>query len=319
MAYVGSTNVLGNNTTGAFFFNLKTALFTAGWTIVSSGTGTSGTTGAGDLLPTAASFQVANAWVRVREPGAGTREYVFQNGNANNSTNGIVKYSRATGFGTGGTATVAPTTGGGDGVVFIGGGTDAAPTQIAVMNATNGYLQAIASDTPVNGVYGFWAFYYQVSPVANMWLLGTEAVAAGSTPSNDADPSLRYSGLAGNISNTSGTWQWWEAYGLGGATYRTGGWPGQYVGYTAPSYANLWPAFTGLDPYQGKVAMFPMLAGKGATCLPKGFTTGLASFGVAPNLLDTYNLTSSEPKVCLSLSSPTYYAVPWVPNVVPLV
>jgi hypothetical protein len=72
MAYVGSTNNVVTNGAGSYLFALKTALIAAGWTVVSSGTGTAGVTGAGDLLPTAASFGVAGAWARVREAGAST-------------------------------------------------------------------------------------------------------------------------------------------------------------------------------------------------------------------------------------------------------
>lgn len=351
MAYVGSVNNANSGTAGTALFAIKTALKLAGWTVISSGTGTGGTASLGtpaspgtDLITTdtgtaLGSFRVANAWARLREPGGGTREYILQNGNATSSGNAIIKYSRATGFGTGGTATVSQTTGGGDGIVFLGTGTDASPVQASLINSSAaGYIHSIASDTPTSGVYGWWFIWYVNSDPSSTGLIGTEAVAPGSTPSADNDPSVRYFGTSLTVPSTAiaqiggfkaGAWSWWEAYGLPGAVYRTGCMPCPYLFYnrldggaTNPiGYYQSFPVgVTSLDPYTGRVPMLPMLLVQSTNnVLPKGFTTETLCFGTAQNGADTFNLSTSSPKIVASLSSIMKLAIPWVPNVVPLV
>ncbi len=340
MAYVGSANNANSGTAGTALFAIKAALKLAGWTVISSGTGTGGTTSLGtpaspgtDLITTdtgtsLGSFRVANAWVRLREPGGSTREYILQNGNANSSVNAIIKYSRATSFGTGGSATVSQTTAGGDGIIFHGTGTDASPVQASLISSSAaGYVHAVASNTPTNGVYGWWFIWYLTSSPQLTGLLGTEAVAAGSTPATDADPSVRYNGPGTQVSTTSttsgvGLWSWWEAYGLPGASYRTGGYVTPYYYYNISSpvgaYAAFPSGFTSLDPYSSKVPMLPLLVSKSGV-MPKGFTTETLCFGATQNGVDTFNLSTASPKVVVSLQSQCQLAAPWVTSVVPLV
>ncbi len=323
MAYVGITNQAANNTSGLALYVLKEALKLAGWVVLSSGTGTSGTTAASDLITTGTgtaigSFARANAWVRVREPGAGTRQYILQNGNADNSVNVIIKYSRSTGFTTGATATVAPTTGGGDGIVWIGTGTDASPVQGTWLpGAATGYYHAVANDAAVNGVYGFWWYGY-LAGGSSQRMIGTEAVAAGSTASSDGDQSVRYRDnlFVGGAGNTV---QWWEAYGLGGAVYRSTG--NISLQYNAAASVIVWPGTggsTSLDPYTGRVPMWAtFFVGQGF--LPKGYSTELAVFATTQNPVDTFNLSTANPKIALYTSSNYGTAFPWVTSVVPLV
>lgn len=329
MAYVGVTNVPANNTSGLALYTLKEALKLAGWSVLSSGTGTAGSTAASDLITTGTgtalgSFAVGNAWVRIREPsGAGGREYVLQNGNANSSVNVIIKYSRATGFVSGGTATVAPTTGGGDGVVFVGTGTDAAPVQTTWLpGAATGYYHAVANNVAVNGVYGFWWYGY-LAGGGTARMLGTEAVAPGSTAATDGDPSVRYRDNLSAVSAASQTVQWWEAYGLGGATYRTGGGFGIIFNGSYAAGAPILPVFNGLDPYTGKVPMFSSAFGAPAVMV-KGYSTEAVYFGTVQNAQDTFNLSSAAPKIApyatsVSTGVSQACAFPWVTSVVPLV
>ena len=324
MAYVGVTNVPANNTSGLALYTIKETLKLAGWSVLSSGTGTAGSTAASDLITTGTgtslgSFAVANAWVRIREPsGAGGREYVLQNGNANNSVNVIIKYSRATGFGTGGTATVAPTTGGGDGQVWIGTGTDAAPVQTTWLpGAATGYYHAVANNVAINGVYGWWWYGY-LAGGATPRLIGTEAVSPGSTAATDQDPSVRY---RDSLYGPTGTTQWWEAYGLGGATYRTGGSLGWIYNNSSGTNTNVLPPGTSaLDPYTGKVPMWSSAFGLAAVH-PKGYSTEAVWFATAQNAQDTFNLSSSSPKITPygTLVGVAGVALPWVTSVVPLV
>jgi hypothetical protein len=350
MAYVGSTNVAVANGAGTYLFTLKAALKLAGWTVVSSGTGTAGTTGGGDLLLTAASFGVAGAWSRVREPtvlgGIGPREYVLQNGTLNGTT-AIIKYSRATGFTTGGTATVSPTTNGGDGQVMVGTGTDAAPVAAALANAT-GIVSAVASDTASPGVYGGFAWYligYTTAPVANVLVALTEHVTPGSTSSLDQDPMWRYGTGSGvpispqqsplflggpAYSNAAPGSQWWQAYGLPAVSYIRGGTAALYVGRTPTAATTFFETkeFTSVSPYDAKEPLYPALLSRSIVStlalpavIPKGFATGMLHFASAHNLLDTFNLNTVDPKIVVSLTTAEFMgvAVPWITNIVPTV
>jgi hypothetical protein len=331
MAYVGTTNVPANNTSGLALYTIKETLKLAGWSVLSSGTGTAGSTAASDLITTGTgtslgSFAVANAWVRIREPsGAGGREYVLQNGNANNSVSVIIKYSRATGFGTGGTATVAPTTGGGgDGVVWVGTGTDAAPVQATTWlpGAATGYYHAVASDVAINGVYGWWWYGY-LAGGSTPRMIGTEAVSPGSTAATDGDPSVRYQDNLALVAAGSQTVQWWEAYGLPGAAYRTAGGFGIAFNGSYAAGVPIMPSFNGLDPYTGRVPMFASVFGKGST-MPKGYSTEAVYFGTVQNAQDTFNLSSASPKIApyatsVGVGISQGLALPWVTSVVPLV
>lgn len=319
MAYVGVTNQVANQTNGLAMYVLKEALKLAGWTVISSGTGTTGTTGAGDLITTGTgvaigSFARANAWVRMREPSTGTREYILQNGNADNSVNGIIKYSRATGFTAGATATAAPTTSGGDGIVFIGTGTDAAPVQTTwIPNAAGGYYHCVASDTANNGVWGWWWYGYTIGPIANQRTIATEAVASGSTPTQDQDPSIRYQN---DVYNNQSTVGWWEAYGLATPVYRTGG--SFAAVYNIAGTAQFVTNFTGLDPYTGLVIFYPTFVGLN-TFRPKGFSTESLITGRSNSATDTFNLASAQPKITLYGNvGARQIATPWVTGVVPL-
>jgi hypothetical protein len=323
MAYVGVTNQLvssATNVSGYALFVIKEALKLAGWTVVTSGTGTAGTTGAGDLITSGPNtaiggFARANAWVRMREPSSGTREYILQNGTSDSDNRTIVKYSRATGFTVGATATVSPTTGGGDGVMVIGTGTDAAPVQTTWLPTigTNGYYHCVASDTANNGVWGWWWYGYATNPVGTQRLLGTEAVAPGSTPVQDQDPSIRY---RDNIYDTSVTVAWWEAYGLTGAVYRTAGSLG--VIYNLAGSQQIVTSFSGLNPYTGLVGLYPTFVG--LNLVPtKGFTTETLVGGRPSNATDTFNLSTAQPKITIyGTNGVRMMATPWITNVVPL-
>jgi hypothetical protein len=354
MAYVGVSNVAVANGAGTYLWVLKESLAGqggAGWTVVSSSSPNApGGWASGDNLPTVASFAVAGAWARVREPGGvGGREYILQNGTAN-GVNAIIKYSRADGF-TGGSpsATVAPTTGGGDGVVMVGTGTDASPVSNVLANAT-GYVSAVASDTASPGVYGCFAWYLvgYLAGGTGVRLALTEAVTPGSTSSLDQDPTWRFGtssgAVAGTAANQLGPWQlggawytnevlgisYWQAYGLAGEVYNTGGQTG-FVSSRTPAQ-NTWTYnvnnFVSVSPYDGKEPMYPMLVGQAGVSsvgiparIPKGYSTGVATFSVTHNLLDTFNLNTADPKIAVHLTASglVSIAVPWLTNVVPAI
>ena len=110
MAYVGSVNnAITHGGASDQLFALKTALLAAGWTVAQSGV-TGGGVASSDLLTTVALFNTTSAWVRMQEPAGSPvkREYILQMGTAG-TANGLIKYSRQTGFISGTpTATLAP-------------------------------------------------------------------------------------------------------------------------------------------------------------------------------------------------------------------
>lgn len=322
MAWVGSVNQsITHGGASDALFTIKTALKLAGWVVVQTGGGTAGVVTSTDQLTTVVLFNVTGAWARMREPVAGPvqREYILQMGTANSAA-AIIKYSRATGFTTGATTTVSPTTGGGDGQLLNGTGSDAAPVAVAVAVA-GGYCHAIASDTASAGVYGAYAWYFfsYLTPVtsANFNLIFTEPVAPGSTSVLDQDPTIRFAGGGGVvIAQAPASVAWWQAYGLVGATYITGGSAAIPVGA-----ANI-PLFTlaSISPYDSKVPMFPVMVAK-PLLVYKGYTTGLLQFNTTQNLTDTFNLSTADARIAVGVLATGGYsaAVPWVTGVVPLV
>ena len=333
MAWVGSVNQSITNGAGSVLFALKTALLAAGWSIEASGSGTAGVSSAGDNIPTAVVFGKAGAWARMREPvGASPqREYIFQNSTLNGA-NAIIKYSRATGFlyNTGGntpgfgTAIVAPITGTaplGDGQVVLGTGSDNVPGAVGFAQSS-GYVHAIASDTVSPGSYGAYAFYminYTAgAPAASLGVFLTEPVAVGSTSVLDQDPTVRVFGAGTAVAPAAvNTWSWWQAYGLAGATYVTLGGPSQIA---QGSPMNSVFTIATVSPYDSKVPMYPMMVGK-ALYMPKGYTTGAFQFNTTQNLVDTFNLSSVDARIAVSVTPGGGYCavIPWITNVIPLV
>ena len=358
MAYVGTTNTLiANGGSADYLFVIKQTLISAGWDLLACSNGVSLTSIPAvvvDNLTTAAQFNVANAWCRLREPGgAGGREFILLHGAVSGNT-ALVKYSRSTGFGTGGTATTCSTTGvGGDGQLIVAGGTASLPTytdltatsltQAIQICGSTGYVQCVANNVSVNGAYGFWAFQYPVGGSAiGAACLFQEPAAPGSTPTGDTDPSARYyietnggstPSIVGNVSTTvSNTttyrgWSYWNAYGLGGAAYvRNRGanvyvqWnntTGNFAGISSPTVAA-----GSLSPYDGKVSMLPLLLGGASTAdivLWKGFSSSLLTFSTTQNFADTFNLSSADPRIAVQVGPAGSCAIPWVTGVVPTV
>jgi hypothetical protein len=347
MAYVGITNQASTAGTSAadLFFALKEAMKLAGWTVLGSGTGSAGT-GSGsynnnatgnfvaaiDLVTSVALFNNPGAWIRLREP-VGTREYVFHRGTVAYSYNGSVHYSRATGYtqGSPGAGVIPHTGASGDGIlcsvatpILEGTSYTAAQATYVVYGLSCDYTQAVASTTPVNGVYGFWAWQYAASTGNISGYISTEGVAVGSTNSADADPSYRTVGYVvpgtGKIwasDSTTAISSFWEAYGVAGkATYRRGH-ISLAIAYNSASYPMVMaPNITGLDPYTSMAAFHPsQIIAAGA--LPKGYSTGLMWGSTTQNPMDVFNISSAEPRIYLGALQ--NLSVPWVPNVIPLV
>jgi hypothetical protein len=361
MSYVGSGNNVVSNGAGTYLFVLKSALLAAGWELVSNSSGTAIPAPANtDVLTSAALFGAANAWARLREPTFpgqfARREYILQNGTQNGTT-ALIKYSRATGFNTGGSGAVAPTTGtGGDGVLLVGNtvsGTDASPGTATGFANASGFVAAVADNTPSPGTYGGFSWYLlgYTAGAANIITCFTEAVAPGSTSSLDQDPMWRLgsgstfgpvtpttpspSSLGGAyFANAWTGHSYWQAYGLTSPSYiRAGqlGLPICIAPTTAASKTIAYTAgFASVSPYDGREPMYPLLLGQAGVpssspsvpqSIPKGYTTGLVLFGATHNLLDTFNLNTADPKVAIALTANSLQSVamPWLTNVVPAV
>lgn len=340
MAYVGSVNNVNTQGAAAWFNAIKTALLAAGWELMATSDGVTYQAGnTPDLLPNVAAWNVNNAWCRLREPGGvGGREYIFMRGTGVNATTGVIKYSRSTGF-VGGTATATqlPTTGAnGDGVVWwasganIGFGFDATvinSTFARALAGTTGYVGCTASNTAVNGVYGWWLLAYAAGTGATTGVLWTEGVQVGSCPVEDQDPSYRM-GADGNFFAYQGSApnlvQYWQCYGLysrvSPETYFTNCAFGMYTTYnSAQNFGTVTTPRTsiGLGVYGTNVQTYPVLVGGYSSSIyPKGYTTGLRCINVALNNLDTLNLSSTEPQVVINN---TYgFVFPWVQTTAPI-
>lgn len=325
-----------------YCYVIKEALLWAGWTLMASSKGAGSYSTSVDQVPTALDWNNSGAWCQLREPANGAnprRQYVFMRGST--ATSMIIKYSRQTGFISGGAAAVLPTTGvGGDGVVWVAGsnigfGSESSitlPTQgiASSLAAGTGYVSCIASDTPTNGVFGFWlvAYPYGGSSISGVML--SEGMSSSSTPVQDADPSVRqFANGDWYSTNTNVALQFWQAYGTSQALYVISStyWMGYVAinaagtgnnGMSVPSQTN-----TSLNVYDNKINVYPPLvtpavANGPAGSTPKGFATGVGLFNNISNLLDTFNLTSAEPRLVVG----GRVCVPWIsspPNVLPLV
>jgi hypothetical protein len=121
MAFKIAKNISVTNTTdlSAVFYNWKQQAVLAGWQVLSSGTGSSGTgsgvyNASGDSISSAAILTNTNAWFRIRMPTINgvRREFLFQKSGANNNFNIAYSYDSFTyGFTSGGSAGTAPTAG----------------------------------------------------------------------------------------------------------------------------------------------------------------------------------------------------------------
>lgn len=359
MAFVGSTNniVTTADAVAPTFTAIKTALLAAGWVIQGSSNGTSTFSNASSVDNTA-NFVSNGSWLRIREPsGAGGREYVFYRGTA---TTVLIKYSRSVGFGTGGALAAAPTTGAsGDGVVWFGQsigfsatgtGTntyDLASTgaaQCATMSVSaNGYVSCVASDTTTNGVYGWWLNAYTQGTGLNQFIMYTDAVASGTAPATDYDPSYRQLGLNANWwavdSAAFYRCQYWQAYPLVWSSPTTAVYRTDVAGFTAfvstttggGFIANIWPlsgTATGLSVYNDRSQVMPYLIGASnvAGSPPKGFTSNVMMVSGPFNPTDTLDLTTTTARIVVTQAIASYPGImsqwltfPWLQNVLPLV
>lgn len=360
---------------------IKSSLLLAGWTVQGSSNGTPGgvqgstwNNNVNQDYFTFAAAGTSGAWVRLREPsGAGGREYILMRGSASRGI--IIKYSRSSGFTSGAGPTTCPTTvAGGDGVVWIGSATSngvatpgysatgsgsnsydqavtTAAQQYSLDSITSGYMTCVASDTPVNGVYGWWCLSYGFGGSGFTSLLFTEGVDTICAIPTDYDPSIRQYGAPG-----SNNWraynapagylaQYWDGYpspwalNPTNAIYRTNTSAMSSAYYTFNNAGAIaypaWPmgdatGTSALSPYNRKSLFMPMLVATSNNTgqVPKGFTSGVRNTKGSFNFGDTFDLTTANPYFLFAnnyvATGGTYYAsiwvvIPWLTNVTPLI
>lgn len=362
MAYFGSLNniMTAGSVAQDTAFALKTALVAAGWTVQGSSNGTTwNNTASGDNLPNYAAWNAAGSWVRLREPsGVGGREYVIMRGSGAGL---ILKYSRSVGFATGGGPTTLPTTGNtGDGLVWWGSqaGFSATGTgtntydqaslgtgQQVALTVGGGYLSCVASNTPVNGVYGFWLIAYLSGTAALQFQLFSEGMDPTSCSPLDFDPSVRQLSGGNWWANDLGATtlvQYWQGYpspwsSPTTATYRLNAPALNTAGTVNASMVNnggVYPTSSSTpsqSPYNNKTLSYPMfISGTGTAGAappvgntPKGFTTDFRSTFGNYNALSTFDLSTASPRIIFGaggpLSTSLNISIPWVTNQIPLV
>ena len=343
MAKVANVNILvaSVSTTGAgdMLYYLKTTLVSAGWTVLSSGTGTSGSyNSTGDSISSSAIMNNANAWYRITDP-ASTREYVMQRTTA---TTAIIKYSRQTKFAAGSpSATALPTTGGGDGVIVVGTGTDASPVAAAfVTTSTTARLHVVTNNAPTNGVYPWYLYIFATGGTTLLGFYSHEAIASGSCSSSDSDPSYfcccpsltsfkdfsSQSLFASNAGTPTGNIKCWFKYGLAGSNFdgNAGSGGGLFLTYanwnaSNNNYTARMPGSRGTNPYDNKdnalpagVISYSSTANTGSAF--KGFSSGIKLAMVLrdyPELLDKGTEDAYVYFPAITAGSTPSILVPW--------
>jgi len=296
------------------------------------------------VLAQIADCNTENAWFKIREPNQGglRREFVFLKGAGSNQL--LIKYSRAGIFSLGSASACSTAD---DGVVISSTTGDdstavnssSAETFNTAVNSSN-KINVVTSDTPVFGVFPFYIWTYRSVTGNCDSIIAHEGVLPGTTSELDQDATYRVlgSGTADLLflSQDSGNiGDYWEAYGLPNAVHRRG-----FLGYTtawgtndsgsassnvdafiaSQNASRVFPPVSvlGLSPYSGSVVTAPTLVGI-AGQFPKGFSTGITFSGfTAQNVLDTFNLDSSSPKIIAHYpGAREAIFLPWVTGIIP--
>lgn len=186
-------NVNNTPATGAVaMFTLWTTLIGATWTKQKDSDGTtysasgvqvtSGAAGANGLANT-------NAWGIFKMPGS-NKSFSIQRGTTNLLWR--IVYSPSVGF-TSGTPGATQAASASDGIIMLGGGTEAAPTFAALYQTDGGYRLECAADNAAP--FGFWSIAFPTgSSVVNncTHTFALDAMRAGTTISTDTDPYVTF-------------------------------------------------------------------------------------------------------------------------------
>ena len=224
MAFVGSVDLISstasNPVSGASVWaSVGTALLLAGHTVQSYGTGAAGTySSTGTGYSTSVLGSGTNlAWALFRDP-AGLAEITIQvnlNGSLTNLAR--LKYSPAAKF-SGGSPSASQTPSATDEVIWLGGGTDAAPTHGTAFNIAAGTpmrYHVVASNAAISGRYPWMLYGHTQGSTTLQCIIGIDSMIPGSFDSTDADPCACV--VIGNTNQV----KWWAGLGAGGSSIQT--------------------------------------------------------------------------------------------------
>ena len=302
-------------------YTVLTTLVSAGWTVKSTGDGTtytasgngltSGGTGAGGLGNT-------NAWFRIQAPAVSsqTREFCFQKTTAANTTWRIT-YSPSVGFTSGSpSATRVPTAT--DSVTIFGSGTDASPTGAQQFGADGNYrFSIVAGDSTVGYSFYWFGSNSTTTTVSSGFLL--DVLKSGTYSVGDVDPCVIYDGYGTNIfadgsSTNNGIAGYNNTKGLLGTSY-VGISTSFIVLASATATANIiFPAKMGSNslpnPFTSADDMFPVYWGRLATQTPplgyKGTSSIMLAASTSRTSLDTFTISTAKDHIFLG-----WYVFPW--------
>lgn len=330
MAYTFDTGGVSVSDGALAMFRLKAALVVAGWTVMSSGDGTtyfpasdgitSGGTGAGGL-------NNVRAWFRIRQPGANAREFVFQRSDFVNvlaPSSYRIKYSGGpTEPFTGGSPSATEVPSATNEQVMLGAGTDASPTFVEILNRATelAFTTVITGGAPEG--YMFWFGVNRQSNTGMMWVMYLDPLVAGTFDVLDIDPVVVYLGLRDDgqnfqnyllsSSDTPGiNARGWIGKGIGGGAFK----PVSGHGLADFNLTFFFPGSGGTSFYNGKDDFFPLFYGRQTyRALPTGWK-GMSSFvlltSVSRGVSDTF--TKVTPKDRILMAGPTatgFVTVPW--------
>ncbi len=314
MAYVFQTNLTPATGHDAVFA-WKATLVAAGWTVMASGTGTSGSyNAAGDSIVTSANLNAANAWFRLRAPDPGDgvrREYVVQRTTA--STTYRIKYSPGAGFtgapGGGGSTDADTVPSSADERVVVGGGTDASPTGAVILPTDATYRWHVGAGGAADK-HAWWAAALPIGggALSAGWFL--EAMLPNTYPSADLDPYAQsFSTTAFNQTSWAGTV---VRSVLGSGVYKKGlageawvafsgcGWAGGNTGGGSVPPTVFVATKIGSSPYNAKDDLMPLMWGRRSAQGSggyKGMGAMLRLSGVLRTVGDTLTVATSRDRI----------------------
>lgn len=308
MAIVSSTNTTPSDSSTAVYA-LKTTLVTAGWTVTQSGTGTSGTYGASDLITSAAVLSAAKAWFYIQSPNG--QGFTFQNNN--NSTSWRVKWRGNGGaVGTGAADKTPLIT---NEVLLRGSGTDASPGFTDFVPTNGSYRWNVIADNA--SPYGFWCGAIITGGTYTRGGLLLDPLTAIS-PGDVSPYIVLVGGSSDTWSNADNIYD--EAYGSPTGNYYSA----MYVastgtGNVAKPHLHVPKSYGGytifqnsvVNPITGNDELYPAIWARRADAANgnpgwKGVSTFVKVRGIARSIGDTYSVSTSKDTI-----SYNHLALPW--------
>ena len=306
-----STNLNPNNAAEMIWY-IKQTLVQAGWIVISSGDGTTGTVSGtnysrtGDLFTTLSSvrsgsggFNNFNAWFVIKQPAStrnSQRQILFKYVGANSW---LISYSYSVGFSAASVTAgnVLPTAS--DSVNIL------SSLAIFSISSANTYRLNISADNAAP--YGFWASWFPFGTAGTTCsgMIVMDPLLDGTYAANDADPYIFYipnanspSTLSTAVANSSGVGAIpvEGTYGVLSYYKDTGGtFTAALVNTPGMSLTGI-PAGLGANPYSGKDEIFPILYGRRSGLSTqtgfKGMGTLMKWCGIQRNTGDTLSVVS---------------------------